>query len=184
MNTDEPLDAWAFRAFDLLKKNGQVLVTAESCTAGLIVATLARVPGMSNVLAGGFVVYQVESKTAWLNISAAIIDQQGVVSSAVAQLMAEAALRNAPHATMAISITGHLGPDAPADLDGVAWLGFAQRDHPCCSQKLHLQTTMNSSTNMITESQRRLNVRHDRQRDAVLQSLSFLCKKLEVFDEC
>jgi nicotinamide-nucleotide amidase len=150
MSTDEPLDVLAFRAFDLLKKNGQVLVTAESCTAGLIAATLARVPRMSNVLAGGFVVYQVESKIEWLNISAALIDQQGVVSSEVAQLMAEAALRNAPHATMAISITGHLGPDAPEDLDGVAWLGFAQRNQPCCSQKLHLQTTMNSSTNMIT----------------------------------
>ena len=184
MSTVESLDAAAFRVFELLKKNSQVLVTAESCTAGLIAATLARVPGMSSVLAGGFVVYQVESKTAWLNISAATIEQHGVVSSEVAQLMADAALRNAPHATMAISITGHLGPDTPADLDGVAWLGFAHRNQLCCSQKLHLKATISSPTNAITESERRLNVRHNRQRDAVLQSLSFLCKKLEVFDEC
>ena len=183
MSTHERLDAAAFRAFELLKKNNQVLVTAESCTAGLIAATLARVPGMSNVLAGGFVVYQVESKIAWLNISAGTIEQHSVVSSEVAQLMAEAALRNAPHATIAISITGHLGPDAPDDLDGVAWLGFAQRNRPCCSQKLHLETTMNLSTKVVTKLERRLIVRHDRQRDAVLQSLSFLCNKLEVFHE-
>lgn len=184
MSTDEPLDKLAFRTFELLKKNRQVLVTAESCTAGLIAATLARVPGMSSVLAGGLVVYQVASKISWLNISAAIIDQEGVVSSEVAQLMAEAALRNTPHATMAISITGHLGPDAPADLDGVAWLGFAQRNCSCCSQKFHLQTTMKWPTDIVAESERPLNVRHDRQRDAVLQSLSFLCQKLEVFHEC
>lgn len=184
MGIVETLDAEAFRVFELLKKHGQVLVTAESCTAGLIAATLARVPGMSNVLAGGFVVYQIESKVAWLNISAAIIGQHGVVSSEVAQLMAEGALRNAPHATMGISITGHLGPDAPEDLDGVAWLGFAQRNRPCCSQKLHLQTTMKTSTDVVTDSERRLIVRHDRQQDAVKQSLSFLCQKLEVFHEC
>ena len=183
MKADELLDNLAFRAFELLKKNNQVLVTAESCTAGLIAATLARVPGMSSVLSGGFVVYQVESKVAWLNIPAGMIEQRGVVSTEVAQIMAESALRNTPHATMAISITGHLGPDAPVDLDGVAWLGFAERNRPCCSQKLYLQSTMNMSINPVTASERRLNVRHDRQRDAVLQSLSFLCKKLEVFHE-
>ena len=55
MTKPETLDPLAFRAFELLRKTNQVLVTAESCTAGLIAATLARVPGMSAVLAGGFV---------------------------------------------------------------------------------------------------------------------------------
>ena len=185
MTKPETLDPLAFRAFELLRKTNQVLVTAESCTAGLIAATLARVPGMSAVLAGGFVVYQVESKVAWLNVSSALIEQHGVVSSEVAQLMADAALRNTAHATISVSITGHLGPDAPDDLDGIAWLGFAQRNHPCCSHKLHLQTTIPDPTSRnITESERRLLIRHDRQRDAVRQSLSFLCKKLVSFHEC
>jgi nicotinamide-nucleotide amidase len=100
MTRSETLDSLAFRAFELLRKTRQVLVTAESCTAGLITATLARVPGMSTVLAGGFVVYQVDSKVAWLNVSSHVIEQQGVVSSDVAQLMAEAALRNTSQATI------------------------------------------------------------------------------------
>jgi PncC family amidohydrolase len=182
MNDSETLDSLAARALELLKKTSQVLVTAESCTAGLIAATLARIPGMSTVLAGGFVVYQVESKIAWLDISSALIEQHGVVSSEVAQLMAAAALRNTTHATVAISITGHLGPDAPADLDGIAWLGFARRNHPCCSHKLHLQTTIAAPTNSSVEPHaQRLSLRHDRQQDAVRQSLSYLCRKLESF---
>ncbi len=185
MTRSETLDSLAFRAFELLRKTRQVLVTAESCTAGLITATLARVPGMSTVLAGGFVVYQVDSKVAWLNVSSDVIEQQGVVSSDVAQLMADAALRNTSQATISISITGHLGPDAPPDLDGIAWLGFAQRNRPCCSHKLHLQTTMPApASTPFTESEQRLAIRHQRQHDAVRQSLSFLCKKLESFDEC
>jgi PncC family amidohydrolase len=185
MTKPETLDPLAFRAFELLRKTNQVLVTAESCTAGLIAATLARVPGMSAVLAGGFVVYQVESKVAWLNVSSALIEQHGVVSSEVAQLMADAALRNTAHATISVSITGHLGPDAPDDLDGIAWLGFAQRNHPCCSHKLHLQITIPDPTSKpFTDSEQRLFIRHERQQDAVRQSLSFLCKKLESFHEC
>lgn len=184
MNRFETLDPLAFRAFELLKKTNQVLVTAESCTAGLIAATLARVPGMSTVLAGGFIVYQIESKVAWLNVSPSMIEQHGVVSSEVAELMAEAVLRNTLHATIAISITGHLGPDAPVDLDGIAWLGFAQRNDPCCSHKLHLQTTMPCPTSIpFTDSEQRLLIRHERQQDAVRQSLNFLCKKLESFHE-
>ena len=184
MNNPETLDSLASQALGLLKKTNQVLVTAESCTAGLITATLARIPGMSTVLAGGFVVYQVESKIGWLEISSALIEHHGVVSSEVAQLMAAAALRNTPHATIAISITGHLGPDAPVDLDGIAWLGFAQRNQPCCSHKLHLQTTITAPTNSSAALiEQRLNIRHDRQQDAVRQSLTFLCKKLESFHE-
>ena len=185
MTKPETLDPLAFRAFELLKKTNQVLVTAESCTAGLIAATLARVPGMSAVLAGGFVVYQVESKVAWLNVSSALIEQHGVVSSEVARLMADAALRNTPHATISVSITGHLGPDAPDNLVGIAWLGFAQRNHPCCSHKLHLQTTIpDPPSKPFTDSVQRFFIRHERQQDAVRQSLSFLCKKLESFHEC
>lgn len=186
MNTHhlEPQDILSFRAFELLRKKSQTVVTAESCTAGLIAATLSGVPGVSSVLAGGFVVYQIESKIAWLEISEESIRQHGVVSSEVAELMAVAALQKTAHATIAISITGHLGPDAPLDLDGVAWLGFAQQNQPVCSQKLHLQTTMPVMTrDDQTGSDRGVLVRHERQRNAVRQALEFLCKRLEAFDE-
>src|SRR6188508_3293676 len=110
MDPQAELDALAFKAFQLLKQRGQVLVTAESCTAGLIAATLSRVPGMSVCLAGSFVVYQVDSKVAWLDLPADLIERCDVVSAEVAESMAQQALQKTPHATMAISITGHLGP--------------------------------------------------------------------------
>jgi nicotinamide mononucleotide (NMN) deamidase PncC len=61
----QKLDALANALFQVLELSGDGLVLAESCTAGLIAATLARVPGMSRRLAGSFVVYQIDSKVRW-----------------------------------------------------------------------------------------------------------------------
>lgn len=174
MNLQAELDALAFKAFSLLSQSGQVLVTAESCTAGLIAATLSRVPGMSACLAGSFVVYQIESKIAWLNISAELIERCDVVSAEVADSMATQALQKTPHASIAISITGHLGPDAPEGLDGTAWLGLADRQAGVLVRKLHLY----SKAERILSPPMRLVTRHERQQDAVRQSLSFLCDRL------
>lgn len=174
MNRQAELDTLAFRSFELLKQRGHVLVTAESCTAGLIAATLSRVPGMSVCLAGAFVVYQIDSKVAWLNVPAKLIERCDVVSAEVAESMAIQSLQKTPHATVAISITGHLGPDAPEGLDGTAWLGFADRKEGITSKRLELL----SEAMKIPSPQQRLAVRHERQLDAVSQCLSFLCVRL------
>ena len=174
MKSQADLDALAFRAYQLLSRQDQVLVTAESCTAGLISATLARVPGMSTCLAGGFVVYQIDSKVAWLNVPAETIARYDVVSPEVAESMALNALTKTPHAKIAISITGHLGPDAPRGLDGVAWLGFASREAAVNSTKLLLK----SASASVPSKDQRLAIRHERQQDAVRQCLSFLCDRL------
>ena len=174
MKQQAELDALAFRAFELLRQSGQNLVTAESCTAGLIAATLSRVPGMSVCLAGSFVVYQSDSKVAWLNIPANLIARCDVVSAEVAESMAIQALQKTPHAAIALSITGHLGPDAPEGLDGTAWLGFADRQVAVASKRLHLH----SEAMNIPSPDQRLFIRHERQQDAVRQSLSFLCDRL------
>lgn len=172
------LDTVAKSVAALLKQQNDVLVTAESCTAGLISATLARVPGVSSNLAGSFVVYQIASKIEWLGIPESLIRQHDVVSSEVARAMAERALLKTPHATVAIGITGHLGPDAPEDLDGVAWLGFAHRNRPVESVRLQLRSvTLDQEIAQRTDAQQ-LTIRHDRQQDAVLQSLDSLERKL------
>ena len=90
MNQQCILDALACRAFELMIRHQQVLVTAESCTAGLIAATLSRVPGMSRCLAGALVVYQPASKTEWLDVSAEMIDKHGAArGDTVKELIAE-----------------------------------------------------------------------------------------------
>lgn len=172
------LDNAAHAVAVLLKELGHILVTAESCTAGLISATLARVPGVSNNLAGGFVVYQEASKFEWLGIPESVIRDHDVVSAEVARAMAESALKKTPHATVAIGITGHLGPDAPKDLDGVAWLGYARRDTVVESVRLSLRTFVNTTTGVQYSESQRLAIRHDRQKDAVLQTLNYLSRML------
>ena len=123
---------------DALGGAGETLVLAESCTGGLAAAALVAVPGASAVLAGSFVTYQEASKAAWLGVPPALFAGPGVVSAEVAAAMAVGALRHTPHATVAAAITGHLGPHAPADLDGVVWTAAARRGETLMSERHRL----------------------------------------------
>lgn len=167
IHTQRELDHLGTEVFRALEQIGEVLVLAESCTAGLIAATLARIPGMSSRLAGSFVVYQTVSKTAWLGISSEMIQQHDVVSPVVAETMAAQALDRTPHANIAMSITGHLGPEAPPGLDGVAWLAIARSGRETVTKQLQLKSDAGSNS---------LSCRHDRQIDAVYQALTILLK--------
>ncbi|MBL8809115.1 MAG: CinA family protein [Planctomycetaceae bacterium] len=165
-------DSLAGEIFSLLQQKSARVVLAESCTCGLIASLLARIPGMSAVLAGSFVVYQVDSKVSWLDVPQTLIDQYDVVSSEVAAAMAEGALRKTPHATIAVSITGHLGPGAPVDLDGTAWLGIAQRElHvvPATVRTLTKKLALEAVPGLTP-----LQIRRDRQFAAALMALQNL----------
>lgn len=116
------------------KKLGRVLlaqklriVFAESCTGGLVSHALTRIAGISEWNCGSAVVYRVETKACWLGIDRSILESPGPVSEIVAQLMAENVLAKTPEADVAASITGHLGPNAPADQDGLIYVGIARR---------------------------------------------------------
>lgn len=130
------MDSAAHAVFEMLKRNNDCLVLAESCTAGLIAATLGRIPGVSQVLAGSAVVYQLATKTAWLEIPAAVLESPGPVSQMVAEQMAINVLQKTVHASISLSITGHLGPDAPPELDGVVWSAIARSDGSTKSKQL------------------------------------------------
>ena len=111
----------------VLEATNQRIVFAESCTGGLVAAALTRVPGISRYLCGSAVVYQVETKQSWLGVPADLLDDPGPVSEEVAGEMAARALGGTPQATIAVSVTGHLGPDAPDGQDGLVYIGVAQR---------------------------------------------------------
>jgi nicotinamide-nucleotide amidase len=87
------------------------IVTAESCTAGLIASTLAELPGCGAWLESAFVTYSAEAKIELLDVEQKIIDQHGLTSEEVASAMAEGALQFA-NANLAISTTGVAGPSA------------------------------------------------------------------------
>ena len=111
----------------LLEAAGRKVVFAESCTGGLVSGALTRIRGISSYLCGGMVVYRSETKMAWLDIPAAVLIEPGPVSSLVAEMMALGVLEKTPEADLAVSVTGHLGPNAPSWLDGVVFTAIAWR---------------------------------------------------------
>lgn len=91
------------------KARGLKIVTAESCTGGLIAATLAAVPGASAVLERGFVTYSNEAKSELLGVPAELIARKGAVSQEVALAMVDGVLKHSP-ADIAVAVTGIAGP--------------------------------------------------------------------------
>ncbi len=162
--------------------SGQRIVCAESCTAGLIAATLASIPGASRHLCGSAVVYRNDTKTRWLGVAQEILDDKtrGDVCAETAERMAHGVLQLTPEADFALSITGHLGPGAPPDLDGVAFVGWAQRvaeDVVILSQKIQL---VSSAPEIKMPLERQIERRGVRQREAVEQALQYARTQLSL----
>ncbi len=102
--------------FDLVARAraaGVTVVTAESCTGGLLAGAITEVPGASDVLERGFVTYSNAAKTEMLGVAPALIAAHGAVSEEVARAMAAGALARS-QATLAVSITGIAGPGGSA----------------------------------------------------------------------
>ncbi len=85
------------------------IVTAESCTGGLLGGCLTANAGSSDVMDCGFITYSNESKSRLLGVPRDAIASMGAVSDLVASAMAEGALAQTD-ADMAVSITGIAGP--------------------------------------------------------------------------
>ena len=107
---DDELSAMAAKLIDLLRAKELKLVTAESCTGGLVAAALTEIPGSSEVFERGFITYSNAAKEADLGVPAEIIRRHGAVSAEAARAMAVGAL-NASPADLAIAVTGIAGPD-------------------------------------------------------------------------
>ena len=79
------------------------VVTAESCTGGLVAALLTEVAGSSAVVERGFVTYSNEAKAEILGVDFNLISAHGAVSEPVARAMAEGALAHS-RADVALAI--------------------------------------------------------------------------------
>lgn len=99
------------------------IVTAESCTGGLITALLTEIPGCSSVVERGYVVYSNEAKRDMLDVPGDMIADFGAVSEPVARAMAEGALKNS-RAHIAVSVTGIAGPDGGTPMKPVGLVHF------------------------------------------------------------
>lgn len=103
---------------------GLSLAAAESCTGGLIAATLTGIEGVSSCFRGGFVTYCDEAKTALLDIPAADIESFGVVSRQIALAMARRA-REMAGSDLAVGITGFTGDAGEENENGLVHIAVA-----------------------------------------------------------
>jgi nicotinamide-nucleotide amidase len=85
------------------------IATAESCTGGLLAARLTELPGASDYVLGGVVVYANAAKIAQVGVPAELIERHGAVSAEVAQALAEGA-RERFAADVGVAVTGVAGP--------------------------------------------------------------------------
>jgi nicotinamide-nucleotide amidase len=92
----------------LLARNWKIAL-AESCTGGLLAATLTELAGSSAWFERAYITYSNQAKTDCLEVPADLIAQYGAVSEAVAQAMAKGVTLKSK-ADFAISITGIAGP--------------------------------------------------------------------------
>ncbi len=118
----------AAHVLDRCRARGWTLATAESCTGGLIAATLTAIAGSSDVVDRGFVTYSNAAKSELLGVDPQLIAEFGAVSEKVAAAMATGALARSA-ADVAVAVTGVAGPgggsaDKPV---GLVWFGVATR---------------------------------------------------------
>ena len=92
----------------LLEKN-LTISTAESCTGGLVSATLINYPGVSSVFMEGCVTYSNEAKINRLGVKKETLDKFGAVSEETAREMAEGIAKNFK-TNIGLSTTGIAGP--------------------------------------------------------------------------
>lgn len=161
----------AARCAESLSLTSKKIVFAESCTSGLLAASLSRISGISEYLCGSFATYRNDSKVNWLGVSRSDLDdpQIGPVSETVALQMATGALSRTPEADLAVSITGHLGPGAPQELDGIAYSAIASRDGSTLIKQLLLDDSVAAESLLAANS-----LRETRQIAATLSVLAWV----------
>jgi nicotinamide-nucleotide amidase len=108
----------AAAALDAARAAGVRIVTAETCTAGLVSACLTSVPGASSVFERGFALYHDSAKATGLGVSEAVSKAHGAVSAEVTAGLAEGALAHSG-AGVSVAVTGYAGPGGGNERDPV-----------------------------------------------------------------
>ena len=109
---------------DLCRARKLTIAAAESCTGGLVAATLTEIPGSSDVFERGFVTYSDAAKATMLGVPTLVLQRFGAVSRETAEAMAQGALAHSL-ADLAVSITGIAGPGGGSPGKPVGLVHFA-----------------------------------------------------------
>jgi len=156
------MSALAKSVFEYLKKNNHILVTAESCTGGMIAKTITDFAGSSTIFDRGFVTYSNNSKIDMLGVTPETLKKHGAVAAQTAHEMANGALQNSS-GTLSISVTGIAGPTGGSEEKpvGLVYIGLSHLNGKTITQKhnfdgdrheVRLQT-MDAVFNLILQSE-------------------------------
>ena len=120
----------------MLLRRGFRLAVAESCTGGWLAKLVTDVPGCSGWFERGFVTYSNSAKIEMLGVREQTLREQGAVSAATVNEMAEGALTHS-HADSAVAISGVAGPDGgtPDKPVGLVWIAWALRGQPAQAEQ-------------------------------------------------
>jgi nicotinamide-nucleotide amidase len=123
---DDELRRLAGQVGEHLQAQGQILVTAESCTAGWIAKLCTDHAGSSAWYRGGAVVYDDTLKVTLLGVRPATLAEHGAVSEATVREMASGALAWLG-GSIGVAVTGIAGPagGSAGKPVGTVWLGWA-----------------------------------------------------------
>jgi nicotinamide-nucleotide amidase len=124
MMVDAELSERARALLDLCRTKKLKIAAAESCTGGLLAATLTEIAGSSDVFERGLVTYSNEAKQTMLGVAPTTLAKHGAVSRETAEAMATGALAHAP-VDLAVSITGIAGPGGAVAGKPVGLVHFA-----------------------------------------------------------
>jgi nicotinamide-nucleotide amidase len=121
------------------------VVTAESCTAGLIAAVLTHIPGAGDCFQGAFVAYSKKQKVTALGLDETLLREKGSVNPETAEQMGMGALKNSP-ATLALAVTGVLGPDPDEDGNpaGLVYVAICREHVAATVKKFNFQGSPHS----------------------------------------
>jgi nicotinamide-nucleotide amidase len=108
----------------VLRKKKWSVVTAESCTGGMVAQSITAISGSSVWFERGFVTYSNLAKRESLGVKSLTLKKHGAVSDQTAKEMAEGALANS-HAQVSVAITGIAGPSGGTKNKPVGTVYFA-----------------------------------------------------------
>jgi nicotinamide-nucleotide amidase len=121
---DQELFEHARSLLNICRTKKLTIATAESCTGGLLAATLTDVAGSSDVFERGFVTYSNDAKQVMLGVPPGTLEIYGAVSRETAHAMATGALAHAP-VDLTVSVTGIAGPQGAVAGKPVGLVHFA-----------------------------------------------------------
>lgn len=124
MQEKDKLIKLSSQVIDLALKAQKIIITAESCTGGLVAKSLTDIPGSSSAFSHGIITYSDNAKMMILDVKKTLLEEHGAVSEQVASMMAKSAL-NENISYVSTAITGIAGPTGASNNKPIGTVWFA-----------------------------------------------------------